>query len=492
MALNLEIPNLNTYLNSDLRKKQFLNSECLIEQKLDGVKIRLIRISDTGDFKKDWVVSYKDYIQYPDEFDYAPNTKVKQSKSYSQIKVIFNHLEHLYKLNTDFSQIPINTEFFIMFLCNHDRQQTKYKLTHKLVLIGYANTEYQLNYGRILSNPKDFRVLKRDLYAKILKLDTPRILFAGYLNNFEKSLLDPEVEKQYLQIKNLLNLNYIDDYISKIQELFLSINSKYGGAEKGFIVIQNGLYFKVLKSEPSINIVKPDLEYNKFIRLNALNLISNINLFNQDEFNTILKQVADNLRKLKFKDSLKSLKQNKTDLDVKDDIHNEYKKILIKRIKNNNNFLFIGKFRIFTKAHYEIIKQSLKDYDNGVICIINPSSDKHTFELRKLAIQKCFGDNKNITIISHNSGYLNTILEKCDFIQKNINTIIAGTNKFYQYTYILKSNPDINVKEIKLQNINATTQLLIDNIDNELYFKRNTPSEILDLYPKFKEFYTKN
>lgn len=52
MGLNLEIQNLNFYLNSDLRKKQFLNSECLIEQKLDGVKIRLIRISDTNDFKK--------------------------------------------------------------------------------------------------------------------------------------------------------------------------------------------------------------------------------------------------------------------------------------------------------------------------------------------------------------------------------------------------------------------------------------------------------
>nr|DAS65393.1 MAG TPA: hypothetical protein [Bacteriophage sp.] len=487
-CVEVKIESADKYLNSIKRIHEFLTDECIIEQKSDGVMLSLLLKDKTGDYTKDWVVSYKNQIQYPNEFDFAGLNNIKSNSiSNSQFRFIFEHLKQI-----DYSSLPVNTEFFVEFLMNKPELYSDYKIRHKMVLIGYSSTVFEEQYGILKSCISSFKTLKRDNYAEILKVRTPRPLFSGKLIEFENGILDDELKSKFMQIKNLLNPENYQDYLDRIKNLLLSVESKFGGKEEGIVITNSYGVFKYQQSYQNdtnlkqININKfkgtqdEELSYSNHIRLAALNIVTQQpRPFLQNNINNILKNYAESLGKLKI--DFKHPK--KTEFQIKEDIQHIIKKLVIKSLKGNNNFIFISKFSILTNTYFDMIKQALKEFDNGVICIVSNKDTINTRKIREQMIKECF---PNIIIKHYNSANLTAILRNQDI---NINAVVCDQNKYYRVKEILKFIPDIKAYSIKTEGINANS--IIENIDNQLLFTRNTPKQIHSLYDKLKLIYKK-
>ena len=94
--LDISIQSADKYLTSDKKKLELLSVPVKVEHKTDGIKITLIYIDNTGDFTKDWIVSYKGEIQYPGEFDFSSRTAIKRSSvANAQFQLIFDHLKKI-------------------------------------------------------------------------------------------------------------------------------------------------------------------------------------------------------------------------------------------------------------------------------------------------------------------------------------------------------------------------------------------------------------
>lgn len=221
--IDISILNVDKYLTSDSKIDNFLYDNVEIEQKSDGIKLSLIKIDNTGTLN-DWVVSYKNQIMYSNEFDYAPDYKIKKNSiSNSQFKIVFDHLKTVLNNN-----IPKNTELFIEFLIKKPTLSSNYT-KHGMILLASSKVSYKIEFGKIKTSGGTFDTSKREKYAKELKLNVPVKLFSGQLANFERGILNSELKSEYNKIKNSLNIENTQDYISKIKSLFLSIDSKYGG-----------------------------------------------------------------------------------------------------------------------------------------------------------------------------------------------------------------------------------------------------------------------
>jgi len=280
----------------------------------------------------------------------------------------------------------------------------------------------------------------------------------------------------------------------------LAVESKYGGKEEGVIfkALDDSFIIKMQQSYQTDQAerTKIKMKYreddidkeNKYwdnVRLVALNIIKKVQRGKEIKyvnFPTFLKDCADELKKetLQFKHSKKNTTQ------VKDDIMGNIKIIGRKSLKGNNNFLFLGKFRVLTQAHYNIIKKGLKKYDGGVICIVTSKDTKATKDLRTKMVQKAF---PNIEIVHHNSGNLFSIMNKAS---KNVNVVLAGTDRYSAYKSLLSRNPDISVEETKRSEQDISASKVIENINDENYFKKNTPKEIHGMYKEILKTYGKS
>jgi hypothetical protein len=195
--LDIKIKTVAKYLGKpkkgDVKLKEVMTSPCIIEAKTDGIKISIYKTEqNTGDFKKDWIIAYKNEIQYHGEHDFASDDDIKRhSISNAQFKMVFDHFEKITKPNIG---IPSNTELFIEFLMNKPTLSSNYTKKHGMILIASSPTTYTVNYGRINSKPDGFDTSNRNKYADILKLDVPLVLFEGTLDNFEDGIILPELK----------------------------------------------------------------------------------------------------------------------------------------------------------------------------------------------------------------------------------------------------------------------------------------------------------
>ena len=485
-CLDVEIQSADKYLVSNKRMQEFLDDECIIEQKIDGVKLSLVLKDQTGDYTKDWIVSYKGWIQYPDEFNYAGLNNIKSNSiSNSQFRLVFEHLK-----NIDTKLLPINTEFFVEYIMVRPDVLSDYDTKHKMVLLAYSSTVFEEYFGRLKSKPTSFKTIKRDNYARILKMHTPSPLFVGFLNEFENGIVDEELKSKFLQTKNLLDINNITDYLDKIKNLLLSVSSKFGGKEEGVVITNSYGVFKwqqPYQKDDNIRTInknkykgtaEEESVYSNNIRLSALNIVNQLQQpFKQEKLNEILNSCAESLLKLK----LEYKHPKKTDLQIKDDIHSIIKTIIIKSLKGNNNFLFISRFNVLTNIHYNMIKEAAKKYDSGVICIVSNKDTINTRKLREQMVKACFPD---LEIIHSNNASLLNIIKKCDI---NINAVVCGQDRYLRFKEILKLLPDIKTHAIKVEGIKSSS--IVENINNELLFNRNTPEQVHQFYKKLKSIY---
>ena len=195
--LDISIKTVTKYIgktkNSTEKLNEVMSKPCVIEHKTDGIKISIYKTEEnTGDYTKDWIIAYKNEIQYPGEYDFVPDAAIKKhSISNAQFKIIFNHFKKITKPNMG---IPPNTELFVEFLMSKSTLSSNYTERHGMILIASSLTTYSTKYGKIHSKPNGFDTSNRNKYANILELDVPLVLFKGTLENFEEGILLPELK----------------------------------------------------------------------------------------------------------------------------------------------------------------------------------------------------------------------------------------------------------------------------------------------------------
>jgi len=501
--IDISVLAASKYLTSQKKKEWFLSEPCKVEVKVDGLKISAVYKDSTGNYMKDWIVAYKNVIQYPQEFDFASTTSIKKdSIGNAQFKVIFDYLK---KITPSLSGIPKNTEFFIEFLGNKPTLSSNY-VGKKFILLASSPVKYTDEFG-ILRTTGTFSTKNRTKYSKILGIPEPEVLFEGILGNqntFESSIVSKELKNAYSIFKSSINWDDIDSIISGISEMFLSLDSKFGAGkqkEEGVIFIFKD---KILKFQQPYQVdqvarAKIKLKYkedtedqeNQYwdnVRLVALNIITIVTrgkVVKYVDFPKVLGECAKVLKNYKL-DFTHSKKNN---LQVKDDVMGNIKMILQKNLKGNNNALVIGKFRVLTNAHYKIIKKAIRDYDGCVIAIVTSKDTKSTKILRNKMVEKTFGNNPKIEIINHGSGNIFGIMQKAT---KNINVVLAGTDRASSYRSVLSRNPDISVQEIKRNDSDISATKILENIEDKKYFLKNTPKEIHSMYDDILKTYINN
>lgn len=483
--IDISIQSAEKYLTSDKKLKEFLESPVKIYEKLDGIKIDLYHIDNTGIPEKDWVVGYKGNIIYSSEFEYLSDIQIKNSSiSGSQFKFIFDYLKKV-----DSKSIPVNYEFFTEYLMRKPSLLSNYKYNHRLVLLACSPSKIDIAMGKVRSKG-NFDISRRDEFAKLLKVDTPPIVFDGILRLFESGCKSKELLSIYNANKHLLTGELSD--VSVFTDILLKLDSKYGNTPEGFVLDFGDKILKVQQSYQLDKDIRADKRsdykmsyeeekrYQDYVRLSALNIINKLKRpFREVDLPNILKEVANELKILK--DIPEHKKKNKT--QILDDIQSNCKRIIIKQLTGNKFFLFLGKFRILTKAHYNTIKEGLKTHNGGVVCLITGSKTKFSRDLRYKMLQTCFPD---IRIVEHSSANIFRILQD---IPVNISSVLCGTDRVNAYASMLSKAPDIKIQEFKRTDRDISATAVLENLENELYFKANTPKEIHNMYKEILKVY---
>jgi len=488
--LDISILSAGKILTSIDKIREFLTSEITVEHKTDGVKLSIIKQSNNGNLK-DYIFAYKGNILYSTEYDYLPNTKIKkESIGASQFKTVFSHFDKL-----DKNTIPVGTEIFVEFLMRKPTLSSNYNINHKMVLIGYSKSTWEVNFGKLKTKPSGFNTSERAKYAKELKIDVPQILFQGVLGSqitFERGIEHAVLKSEFASRKGSMNWDNPELLLDDIKSLFLSIDSKYGGTEEGVVLKYNDRILKFqqdyqvnqearakIKSKYKENDPLTEQKYWDNVKRVSLELSNSI-VVKSRKLDDILSELSLMLKRLKL-DFTHSVK---TEANIKDDIQLNTKTLIIKQMRGNNNALIIGKFRIFTKeGHYKLIKRASTLYDNVLICLVSGPETVSTKDLREKMIRKCF---PKVQIMHTNNGNVLSIINKSPI---NINVVYAGTDRVQGYQEQIRNNIGMSVRELPRTDSDISASKIIQDINNEEFFMKNTPSEIHSMYNEIKKVY---
>ena len=486
--LDISIQSASRYLTSNKRIEEFLQAETEVQHKTDGVKLTVVKVANNGDLN-DWIFSYKGNILYQEEYDYRPNTKIKSSIGSSQFKIAIEHFRKLGK-----TELPVNTELFIEYLMRKPTLSSNYSRHHKMVLIGSSRSQWVAKFGKLKTSNTGLNVDTKEI-AKELKIDTPQVLFKGYMSSaqqFEKGIIHPELKKIFHQRKNSMSWDNPELILDDIKNIFLEVESKYGGKEEGVVLIQkerilkfqqeyqlDSLSRKKIKSQFCNSTPETEADYWVKVNAKALELQSKVGTGTQDQLPELLLNLSTELKYTK----LDITHEKKQEFNIKDDVQLTTKNLIIKALKGNNNCLILGKFRVLSTGHVDMINRAMKLFDDVVICIITSTDTKDTKDLRTQMILETF---PGLNVIHHNSGNLISIVNKSPI---NINAVYAGTDRVNEYVKQL-SRSSIGVREMPRTSDDVSASKIIDLINDESYFKASTPPEIHHLYTEIKSFYS--
>ena len=478
--MDIKIKNLDKFKNKDL-----LKNKLKITEKYDGTKLILLRNNKeySENFEDNWYIIYKNQILYYNEFKNISSTNVYISNDIAQYKLIFNHLKKIHK---NLKYIKKNTEFFIEFIQNKLTLTRDYNIKYKLYLLAYAeDVKYKIYGDMIKFEEENITYINCDYYAKKLNIERPRILFEGYFNDLNHIMLgikDKNIYKIYSSIKD-----FYSDFYFNFKRLFLEFESELGGIPEGAVIedLDNKKLYKIVQQD----------QYNKELRLNKkLKYVKDLNIFFKDVYKALdelliyvelekdFKYKMETFVNILYKEDIlkyfnKDNLKNKVGLKqyCRDMIHNVARKVLSEG-NDNKNGLILGKFRVFTKAHFDIIGTMLKECTNIVICIVRPKKfDGFRLELEdqiKIIKEKFKKDLNRIEIITHSTGNLNSILLKCPM---NIHYIYCGTDRVQGYKEQIGERYWLKIREIKRNNNISATEVIehkkYEFIDEKVYEK---------------------
>ena len=484
--LDISIMSADKVLTSSAKIKSFLNSPCTIEAKTDGVKLTVVKQADNGDIN-DWIFAYKGNILYAGEYNYQPDTIAKtKSIGASQFKLAIKHFNRLGK-----TSIPVGTELQIEFLMSKPTLSSNYDRKHGMVLIRHTTSSWQVRFGKLVTKPGVLSTAKRDQYAKELKISVPALLFDGVLGSeaqFKKGIANPAVKKTF----NSDNFDWenFDVLYTQIKNFFLEIPSAFGGKEEGVVIKTNDSILKwqqsyqvdqnarlAIKQQFREDDPQDETLYWQNVTNAARDIADSIEPGEEVQMLTMLAKKLKNF-KLTFTHSKKSPEI------IKDDIQVNAKTLVLKKMVGNNGCLILGKFRILTKGHEALIKKALNEYDNVCVCVVTSKDTVATQYLRVKMLKDTFGDK--ITIVEHLNGNILRILDKVPF---NVNVVYAGSDRVESYQSQLKSAVGVMVREMYRTDSDISASKVIANLEDEKFFKTNTPKAIHPMYDELKSAY---
>lgn len=484
------LPASKVLRNAD-QVKDFMEGTCTIEAKTDGVKLTVLKVADNGNLD-DYIIAYKGGILYQEEYGYTSiDTAKNRSIGNGQFKLALKHFAKLGR-----NSIPVGTELQIEFLLSKPTLSSNYTHKHGMVLIQCSKSKYTAEFGQLRTTPIATTNENIEKYAKELKLDTPAKIFNGSMRD-EKSFLAGIVSPALLRLYNAEHVDWNDLEVawSQISKMLLAIPSAYGGVEEGVVIKTPTKIFKLQQSyqvdQAARALIKQkwreddpatENEYWSKVILAANEIVNSIPELGTDrELMTALanKVKAYRLGKLRISHSKKLPEM------IKDDIQLNAKTLLLKRMAGNNGCLVLGKFRVLTKGHQALINRALKEYDRVAVAIVSSKVTASTAPLRREMMERTFGNK--ITLIEHPSGAIMGMFKKIPF---NINAVFAGSDRVPEYKEQLSKIIGVNVRELYRTDEDISASKVIDNIDNEAFFKASTPAAIHPMYNEIRAAYS--
>ena len=483
--LDISILSADKVIKTESDIENLLNTELTIEHKTDGTKLTVVHVKDDGDIS-DWIIAYKNQILYSEEYEFQDTSKiVKSSIGTSQYKLVFEHFSKLGKTG-----LPDNMEFAIEFLQRKPTLSSNYTNPHHLVLIGYCKCRYTAEYGLLKTDSKTMNTELRDEYAEILKVDVPNKLFKGYLRDFEKGIINTALNKVYRNNEELFKTDNPKQLWNAITKTLLEVESVYGGKEEGVVIKYNDKIIKVqqeyqldkdarraIKAKYQEDSEELESEYWKKVQIAAKDLASKCNT---GTFEMRLLKLSELLETTDFGIS----HSKKDDVQIQDDIHVNAKTLIRKQLEGNNGCVVLGKFRVLTNGHCNVINTALKDYDKVLVCLVTSKITKDTLELRRRMLEAVYG--RKVTILDTSSGNLLRIISTSPF---NINAVFCGSDRYLDYVKQLDTSIGVDVREYPRDSNAISATKVIANIDNQDFFNANTPKEIHKMYDEIRATY---
>ncbi len=174
---------------------------------------------------------------------------------------------------------------------------------------------------------------------------------------------------------------------------------------------------------------------------------------------------------------------------IKDDLYLTGKQVIMDNLPENQNALFIGKFRIPTKAHIGIIEDALKKFNHVVVCVVKAKKEtKKALPLDTQAeiLESIFG--RKISVITHSTGNMTSIINKSP---KRVRYVLAGTDRVDSYESQLSRHPSLSVVETKRdesskENVSATKAIEALEDGDEKEFKKMMHRKTWKMFDKIK------
>jgi len=495
-VMDIGIKQLKSILKKESDIDTFLSSEVKIEEKTDGVKIQLFLKNDASNKKplsENWIVAYKGNVLSKSEFGYNDDEEAKQSLGASQYKFIFDILEKV-----DVDKLPKGYQFFCEYLIKKPTLMSNYTDLYNLILLSYGKSNCQVKNGIMICDNSKFGFDdKREQYASILGIHTPPLVFEGILfpySNLIQNVKSPKIRE--LLPNGLDKIDNKQEYFKLLLDTFLEAESKFGGKPEGFVVWYNDKPYKFqqeyqLSKEERLamkNATRGTMDeetiYWANIKDTAKNILSTIDTKNKS-IDEIFSEIGKAIKNL-GKDSIIHPKKNWA--TIKDDLFLTAKLNVLKMIAPKTG-LIVGKFRVLSKKHYQLIKKALLENEYLILALTVARGKDKTLEFRKKLISNCFKDEiDKIEFVSTQNGLIPKILQKSIF-GIGLKSIYAGTDRIESYKSQLKFLDDnINVIELK-RNDDVSATNILNNIEDYDYFKKNTPPCSWTFYDEIKEIY---
>ena len=492
--LDISILAANKFLNSSKKLEWFFNTPVEIEAKTDGVKVTALKIADSGDLS-DWIIAYKGHILYSEEFNYNSDDNIKKSSiGSSQFKIVLDHFKSLGK-----TSIPVGTELQLEYLMRKPTLSSNYERPHGIVLIGYSKSTYTAEFGILKTKNSGMNTAKRNIFAKELKLNVPLKIFDGVMSSkeeFERGILAKDLKIAFSKFKEFFDFSDYTDTYNRLSSLLLGIPSVFGGKEEGVVLkFSDGKILKIQQDYQLDQVKRAEIknkwkesdessenQYWENVKGSAYDIFYKID--KKKSLSDMLSQMSSLLKRYE----LNYTHSKKNETIIKDDIELNVKTLILKSLKGNNGCLVLGKFRVLTKAHFNLIKLATKEFDKVLVCLVSSKDTAKTEDLRlrmlKVALKQ-FGNK--VQIVKSSNGNLLRIISNSDF---NINAVYAGSDRVSDYEKQLKNVLGMKVKELVRTDEDISATKVIANINNEKYFKQNTPKEIHFLYSDILKEYS--
>lgn len=429
------------WLSSEKRKGEILS----IEEKYDGIKLTIFRNDidyDSCNPDKNWIVSYKNNVIYPFEHLDSTFNIMEYSIGISQFHLVWNHIYNVHKRCELF---PKNTEIFCEFIMKKPTITRKYVLYHDIIFLG----------ARVISN---YNIVNNILTLNGYEITNNRIL------NFISSTFCIRSPK-FIGLVGDKTFNELTDLLNMPSELYgkmegIVLNNSLNEKRK---LVQTDQYDKLvrlrIKQQYKMDDELKEKEYWKIIYKCSDYIIDE--LYNDDHLLIEnLKRIAEYIRITQFIIN----HDKKNSLQIKDDLYLTTKINVIKKLKGNNNALFIGKFRIFTKGHYKVILDSLSKYDKVIIGFVGT-----TDRIKKLQYDQLKNQFANkLEMIEIETGDIIKAINKCERKGFNINSVCCGEDRKDSYSKQLEDNPSIKLAIFDRNDMISTTKLLEFVITNNV------------------------